>query len=221
MGQLKIIIFIDIRSSRSSLPISAVSWGIFGIWNLSPNYPCKGLKRLVFKLLLNEHPLHIHRNRLTDHLGTWCWGSSVCWLILTPIHWETRAFNCLYTTAKKSIWKGQHQFELPALDWCDFINFINDTLSMWGVWTWTWTSFVFFLRFKGNFHMKHLQLLKNPKESRGLEVRCFLTTFPHTANFLETSELHGFDTHKISQVSTTHPRISIHIYIYEKRTWRI
>ncbi len=73
--------------------------------------------------------------------------------------------------------------------------------------------FRFFLRFKGNFHMKHLQLLKNPKESRGLEVRCFLTTFPHTANFLETSELHGFDTHKLLQ--PIHE--SLYIYIYMRK----
>ena len=47
--------------------------------------------------------------------------------------------------------------------------------------------------------MKYLQLLKNPKDSRGLEVRCFSTTFPHSANILEISELRGFDTHKYLQ----------------------
>lgn len=61
-----------------------------GIWNLSiPNDPYKALKRMVCKLLLNEDPQHItelfatgiHRHRPPDDLGTWCWGSSACWLV--------------------------------------------------------------------------------------------------------------------------------------------
>ena len=177
-----------------------------GIWNLSiPNDPYKALKRMVCKLLLNEDPQHItelfataiHRHRPPDDLGTRCWGSSACWLddllalrlmmvIVTLICRQTRAFNCPYTTAKSRQFGG---------------NSANSNCLLWLMWLHKWNpvkvrcvdlslaDFPFFRLFQGTF----------PHEVSATSEK--FQGFPWFGSqmFFDTSELHGFDTHKYLQ----------------------
>lgn len=77
---------------------------------------------------------------------------------------------------------GTAPIRTACCDWCDFI---NETLSKWGAWTWTWQTFLFFVCFcKGNFRMKYLQLLKNPKDSLVWKSDVFRQPFRTPLTFL-------------------------------------